>query len=55
MEIYDYQWTKKKTPNYKQAFQEDTELAQVIAKIGELIIKKGYELKDVEQNMKNID
>jgi hypothetical protein len=55
MEIYDDQGTKKKTPNYKQAFQEDTELAQVIAKIGELMIKKGYELKDVEQNMKNID
>lgn len=55
METYDDQGTKKKTPNYKQAFQEDTELAQVIAKIGELMIKKGYELKDVEQSLKNLD
>lgn len=55
METYDDQGTKKKTPNYKQAFQEDTELAQIIAKIGELMIKKGYELKDVEQNLKNLD
>lgn len=55
METYDDQGTKKKTPNYKQAFQEDTELAQVIAKVGELMIKKGYELKDVEQSLKNLD
>jgi hypothetical protein len=55
MEPYDDQGTKKKTPNYKQAFQEDTELAQIIAKIGELMIKKGYELKDVEQSLKNLD
>ncbi|WP_304238627.1 DUF6175 family protein [Jiulongibacter sediminis] len=55
METYDDQGTKKKTPNYKQAFQEDTELAQVIAKIGEFMIKKGYELKDVEQSLKNLD
>jgi len=55
METYDDQGTKKKAPNYKQAFQEDTELAQVIAKIGELMIKKGYELKDVEQSLKNLD
>ena len=55
VETYDVQGVKKKTPNYKQAFQEDTELAQVIAKIGELMIKKGYELKDVEQGLKNLD
>lgn len=55
METFDDQGTKKKAPNYKQAFQEDTELAQVIAKIGELMIKKGYELKDVEQSLKNLD
>ena len=55
METYDNQGTKKKIPNYKQAFQEDTELAQVIAKVGELMIKKGYELKDVEQSLKNLD
>jgi hypothetical protein len=55
METYDNQGAKKKVPNYKQAFQEDVELAQVIAKIGELMIKKGYELKDVEQSLKSLD
>ena len=37
MTEFDNQGTKQKVPNYKQAFQEDTEIGQVISKIGELI------------------
>ena len=49
------QGVQVKFPNYKEAFQEDTELAQVIAKIGELMLDKGIRLKDVEQELKNLD
>ena len=49
------QGAQVKFPNYKEAFQEDTELAQVIAKIGELMLQKGIRLKDVEQELKNLD
>jgi hypothetical protein len=44
-----------KVPDYKLAFQEDTELGQVIGKIGGLLIKKDYSLKDAEMELKNIE
>lgn len=50
---FDNQGTKQKVPNYKQAFQEDTEIGQVISKIGSLMIDRGFVLKDAEQEIKN--
>ena len=55
MTEFDNQGTKQKVPNYKQAFQEDTELGQVISKIGSLMIDRGFPLKDVEQELKAIE
>ncbi len=55
MTEFDNQGTKKKVPNYKQAFQEDTELRQVISKISSLMVNRGFPLKDVEQELKNIE
>lgn len=55
MTEYDNQGTKQKVPNYKQAFQEDTELGQVISKIGGLMIDRGFPLKDAEQELKGIE
>lgn len=55
MTEFDNQGTKQKVPNYKQAFQEDTEIGQVISKIGELMISRGFPLKDVEQEIKAIE
>lgn len=55
MTEYDNQGTIQKVPNYKQAFQEDTELGQIIGKIGALMIEKGFLLKDAEQELKNIE
>jgi len=55
MTEFDNQGTKQKVPNYKQAFQEDTELGQVISKIGSLMIERGFPLKDVEQELKAIE
>ena len=55
MSEFDNQGTKQSVPNYKQAFQEDTELGQVISKIGSLMIDKGFPLKDAEQELKAIE
>jgi hypothetical protein len=51
----DNQGIKQKVPNYKQAFQEDTELGQVIAKINSLLIRKAYPPKVAEQELKSIE
>ena len=55
MTEFDNQGTKQKVPNYKQAFQEDTEIGQVISKIGALMVSRGFPLKDVEQELKAIE
>jgi hypothetical protein len=55
MTEYDNQGTKQKVPNYKQAFQEDTELGQVIAKLNSLLIRKAFEPKSAEQELKSIE
>lgn len=55
MTEFNNQGTKQKLPNYKQAFQEDTEIGQVISKIGALMIKRGFPVKDVEQELKAIE
>jgi DNA-directed RNA polymerase delta subunit len=55
MTEYNNQGTILKVPDYKLAFQEDTELGQVISKIGALMLKKDYSLKDAEQELKNIE
>ncbi len=55
MTDFDNQGTKQKVPNYKQAFQEDTEIGQVISKIGGLMIDRGFPLKDAEQELKAIE
>ena len=52
---FDNQGTKQKVPNYKQAFQEDTEIGQVISKIGSLMIDRRFPLKDAEQELKAIE
>jgi hypothetical protein len=51
----DNQGTKMKVPNYKQAFQEDNELGQIIAKIGSFLADRGFPLKDAEQELKAIE
>lgn len=55
MTEFDNQGTIQKVPNYKQAFQEDTEIGQVISKIGSLMIERGFPLKDAEQELKAIE
>jgi len=55
MTTFDNQGTKMKVPDYKKAFQEDLEIGQVIAKIGSLLIDRGFPLKDAEQEIKNLE
>lgn len=55
MTEFDNQGTIQKVPNYKQAFQEDIELGQVISKIGSLMIDRGFPLKDAEQELRAIE
>ena len=55
MTTYDNQGTKVKTPNYQQAFMEDTEIGPVISKIGQILTDMGYSLKDAEQEIKSIN
>jgi hypothetical protein len=55
MTEFDNQGTKQKVPNYKQAFQEDTEIGQVISKIGSMMVNYGFPLKDAEQEIKAIE
>ena len=54
MTTYDNQGTKVKTPNYQQAFIEDTEIGPVISRIGQILTDMGYSLKDAEQEIKSI-
>jgi len=54
MTSFDNQGTTVKVPNYQQAFQEDTELGQVISKVGGVLTSMGYSIKDAEQEIKNI-
>ena len=55
MTSYNNQGTEVKTPNYQQAFREDTELNLVISKIGQVLTNMGYSLKDAEQELKSIN
>ena len=52
---FDNQGTNVKVPNYQQAFQEDTELGQVISKVGGVLTSLGYSLKDAEQEIKSLN
>lgn len=52
---FDNMGTKVKVPDYKRAFQEDTEIGQVITKIGALMVDRGFPLKDTEMELKNLE
>lgn len=55
MTEFDNQGTKQNVPDYKTAFQEDTELGQVISKIGGLMSDEGFPLKDAEQELRILE
>lgn len=50
----DNQGIKVKTPDYTAAVQSSIELKQVIAKLNELMADRGFQLKDLESELKSI-
>ncbi len=53
-QTFDNQGTNVRVPDYQRAFQEDTEIREVIAKVGQIMTSYGYSLKDCEQELKTI-
>lgn len=54
MTTFKDQGSEVQVPDYQTAFREDTELGQVISKVGGVLTKLGYSLKDTEQEIKSI-
>lgn len=52
---FNNQGTKVVVPDYQTAFQQDSEIKGVIAKLGQLMTSMGYSIKDCEQELKNIN
>lgn len=52
---YNNHGTEVRVINYRQAFQEDIEIPQVISKIGEVLTDMGYSVKDADQELKKIE
>ena len=52
---YDNQGTKVKVPNYKKAFQESSDLLNVISKINGLMADRGFPLKNAESALKTLE
>lgn len=51
---FDNQGINVRIPDYQRAFQEDLELKNVLAKVRELLINRGYSVKDCAQELNNI-
>lgn len=54
MTTYDNMGVQVKTPNYQQAFMEDSELPLVVSKVGGILTGRGYSIKDAEMETKAV-
>lgn len=54
MSTYENMGMQVKTPNYQQAFVEDSELPLVISKLGGVLTSRGYSVKDAEMETKAV-
>jgi hypothetical protein len=52
---FDNQGLSQTLPDYKKALQTDPDLRLVITKMGQIMADRGFPLKDLEQEMKNIE
>ncbi|HRH62616.1 MAG TPA: DUF6175 family protein [Bacteroidia bacterium] len=52
---FDNQGTKVKIPNYKKAFQESSDLLNVISKINGMMAERGFPLKNAESALKTLE
>ncbi len=55
VQIYDNQGVKTKVPDYKKAFQENTDLLLVISKINGLMAEREFPLKNLETVIKGLE
>ena len=51
---FNNQGVNVKVPDYQRAFQEDTEIKGVMAKVGKMLTDMGYSLKDCEQELRSL-
>lgn len=51
---FDNQGLKQTLPDYKTALQNDPDLRLVITKMGQIMSERGFPLKDLEQELKNL-
>lgn len=54
MMSFDNQGYSQKFPDYKMAFQENTDLLMVISKINELMAERDFPLKNLESSLKSL-
>lgn len=54
MADFDNQGTKFKIPDYKKAFQENSDLLLAVSKINELMAERGFPLKNLESSLKSL-
>jgi hypothetical protein len=52
---FDNQGKKVKVPDFKRALQENAELLLVISKINELMVERGFPLKNLESVIKSLE
>jgi len=52
---FDNQGQSQTLPDYKKALQTDPDLRLVITKMGQIMADRGFPLKDLEQELKNIE
>ncbi len=52
---FDDQGSTKKIPDYKRAFQENTEVLQVISQINGMMADRGFPLKNMESAIKTLE
>lgn len=55
MTTFDNQGTKEKVPDYKAAVSIDKQLNAVISKINNLMVDRGFPLKDLQQTLKGLN
>jgi len=52
---FNNQGSVKKIPNYKKAFQENSDLLSVISKVNELMSDRGFPLKNMESVLRSLE
>ena len=52
--IFNNHGLSQTLPDYKKALQTDPDLRLVITKMGQIMADRGFPLKDLEQELKNI-